>query len=199
MRASRHLSVAILPVAAALALAACGGGSSPGVANLASSTSTTPSAASGAGGTPTAAQLLQEQRDAVRFADCMRTHGISSFPDPTVAPRAFKEAFSNQSATFRSAYAACGHLLPAGRSANGGTTQTQRQTVALLAFARCLRRHGFPSFPDPTNGGQLSREMLARAGIDIHEPALLEAADACAAVTHGVITRAVIARFVAGH
>ena len=41
--------------------------------------------------------------------------------------------------------------------------------------------------------------MLARAGIDIHQPALLRAADSCTSVTHGVITRAVVARFVAGH
>ena len=71
--------------------------------------------------------------------------------------------------------------------------------VALLAFARCLRSHGFPSFPDPTARGQLSREMLARAGIDLHEPAVVRAADTCTSVTHGVITRAVVARFVAGH
>jgi hypothetical protein len=41
--------------------------------------------------------------------------------------------------------------------------------------------------------------MLASAGIDLHQPAVLQAADACVGVTHGVITKAVVARFVAGH
>ena len=68
----------------------------------------------------------------------------------------------------------------------------------MLAFARCLRSHGFPSFPDPTSSGELTHEMLASAGIDLHQPAVLQAADACVSVTHGVITRADVARFVAG-
>jgi hypothetical protein len=40
--------------------------------------------------------------------------------------------------------------------------------------------------------------MLAQAGINLHQPAVLDAADACVSVTHGVITKAVVARFVAG-
>jgi hypothetical protein len=41
--------------------------------------------------------------------------------------------------------------------------------------------------------------MLANAGINVHQPAVIEAADACVGVTHGFITRAAVARFVAGH
>ena len=40
--------------------------------------------------------------------------------------------------------------------------------------------------------------MLAGAAIDVHQPALLRAADACASVTHGAITKADVARFAAG-
>ncbi len=40
--------------------------------------------------------------------------------------------------------------------------------------------------------------MLANAGIDIHQPAVVQAADGCVGVTHGFVTRADIARFVAG-
>ena len=127
----------------------------------------------------------------------MRSHG-APVPDPTVAPRAFKDALATQSPAVRSAYTACAHLLPAGRSSSQDTAPSHAQTVALLAFARCLRSHHFPSFPDPTSGGQITREMLATAGIDLHLPALLQAADACTSVTHGVITRAIVANFVAG-
>ena len=41
--------------------------------------------------------------------------------------------------------------------------------------------------------------MLASAGIDIHQPAVVRAADVCVGVTHGLITKAGVARFVAGH
>jgi hypothetical protein len=41
-------------------------------------------------------------------------------------------------------------------------------------------------------------EMLANAGINLRQPAALQAADACVSVTHGVITKATVARFVAG-
>jgi hypothetical protein len=176
-------------------VAGCGGGSSPGVANVNSSTSTS---SSGSAGPPTQSQIQREELDATRFAHCMRSHGEPNFPDPAIAPHAYKSAFNNTPA-FQSGYTVCGHLLPPGHSHNQSTAQTQAQTNALLAFAHCLRGHGFPSFPDPTSGGELSREMLARAGIDLHEPAVVRAADTCTSVTHGIITRAVVARFVAGH
>jgi hypothetical protein len=181
--------------AAAVLVAGCGGGSSPGVANVSSTTSTSSSSSAGP---PSEAQLQQLQRDATRFSHCMRSHGVPNFPDPTVAPRAFKNAFLTQTPAFRSADTACGHLLPPGHS-NQAPASSQAQTVALLAFARCLRGHGFPSFPDPTASGQLTHEMLAHAGIDLHDPAVVHAADACTGVTHGVITKAVVAHFVAGH
>jgi hypothetical protein len=38
--------------------------------------------------------------------------------------------------------------------------------------------------------------MLANAGIDVHQPAVVQAADACVGVTNGVVTKALIARFV---
>ena len=193
MRWRRPLILATAFAAAAMFVAGCGG-SSPGVANVGSSTSTSSPSSSGS---PTDAQIAQEQRDATRFARCMRSHGVS-IPDPTVAPRAFKDAFNAKSPGFQSADAACGHLLPAGHAPNQNTARTHAQTVALLAFAHCVRSHGFPSFPDPTSSGQLTHQMLAGAGVDLHQPAVVQAADACTSVTHGVITKAVVARFVAG-
>jgi len=198
MRPHRPAILAALVALTAILVAGCGGGSSPGVANVGSSTTTRSSTVSSSGGSPTAAQLLQEQRDATRFADCMRSHGVPDFPDPTVAPRAFKQAFDTQSPAFQSADAACAHLLPAGQP-NQNPPPTHAQIDALLAFARCLRRHGFPGFPDPSGSGQLTHQMLAKAGIDLHDAAVVEAADACTSVTHGVITKAIVARFVAGH
>ena len=185
-------------VALAVLVAGCGGGSSPGVASVGGSSSTSSTSPSSAG-PPSAAQLAQDQRDATRFARCMRSHGVANFPGPTVAPRAFKNAFSNPTPAFQSADAACGHLMPARTATGQPSAHTRTQTEALLAFARCLRARGFSSFPDPDASGELTHQMLARAGIQLHDPTLLQAADACTSVTHGVITRSVIAQFVAGH
>ena len=149
---------------------------------------------------PTPAQMRQGQRDAVRFAQCMRSHGVLNFPDPT-SPQAFKRsigASSEGSPAFQSAQAACMHVLPGGGRPSRSAAQRHAQFVAALAFARCLRSHGFPNFPDPTSSGQITHEMLANAGINLHQPALLHAADACVSVTHGLLTKAGVARFAAG-
>jgi hypothetical protein len=143
----------------------------------------------------------QAQQAVVGFADCIRSHGVPNFPDPS-SPRNFKISLSSsvaQSPAFLSARKACQHLLPAGHAPNQSPARSQAQIAAELAFARCLRSHGFPGFPDPTSSGELTHEMLASAGINIHQPAVLQVADACVGVTHGVITKTVVARFVAGH
>jgi hypothetical protein len=128
----------------------------------------------------------------------MRSHGVPNFPDPT-SGRAFKNAFNTKSPAFASADAACQHLMPAGGQPNQSVRQTPAHVTALLAFARCLRGHGFANFPDPTSNGQVTHQMIASAGINLHQPALVQAADACVGATHGVITRAIVARFIAGH
>ena len=188
----------VVAIAAAL-IAGCGGGSSPGVASVGSSTSTSSSTSSSASSSPTEAQLQQAQKDMVKFVACAHSHGAPNLPDPTTDPHAFKNAFSSTSPGFQQALTACAHLLPAGSRTSQNPARTQAQTVALLAFAHCMRSHGFPSFPDPTSGGELTHQMLATAGIDLHEAAVVAAADGCTSVTHGVITKAIVANFVAGH
>jgi hypothetical protein len=171
--------MAVAAIAAATVIAACGSNSS---------------SPSSSGGHLTDAQA---QQDAVRFAGCMRSHGVPSFPDPT-SPHEFKSSLASnqQSPAFQSAETACQHLLPGGGPPSHSAAPSHAQTVALLAFARCLRSHGFPDFPDPTSSGQLTPEMVAQAGINLHQPALLHAGDACVGVTRGVLTKADVARAV---
>jgi hypothetical protein len=175
------LLVAAAAVAAAAVIAAPG--------------SSSPSSA----GAPTHAQLKQGQQDAVRFAQCVRSHGVPNFPDP-ISPQQVKLylASSQGSPAFQSAQTACQHVLPGGGPPTQSAAQRQAQTVAGLAFARCLRSHGLPNFPDPTSGGQITHEMLANAGIDPRQPTVLRAADACVSVTHGLLTKAAVAHFAAG-
>ncbi len=145
----------------------------------------------------TVAQIRQAEQDAVRFADCMRSHGVPNFPDSPYEQKHLLSSSGAQAPAVRSAVAACSHLLP-----HGGQSQSpphnRVQAAAMLAFARCLRTHGFANFPDPTSSGDLTHEMLATAGINLQQPALVRSADACVGATHGVITKTAVARFVEG-
>jgi hypothetical protein len=184
-RAMSNLSPALAALAAATLIAACG------------SSSSSLSSSSASGHQPTHVTRQQMQQDVVRFAACMRSHGIN-LPNPN-SPEQFKSALGgNHSPAFQSAALACGHLLPGGGPGQPSAAHTEAQKAAALAFARCIRTHGFPNFPDPTSNGDLTHEMLANAGINIHQPAAVQAADACVGVTHGFITRAAVARFIAG-
>jgi hypothetical protein len=150
-------------------------------------------------GNPGPAQRLQA---AVTFVDCMHSRRVP-FPDPTTSPHGLKSALDPssmlaQSPAFQSAYKTCRHLLPNDGTPTQSAAHRPAQITAMLAFARCIRTHGFPSFPDPNRTGELTHEMIATAGIDLHQPAIQQAGDECAGVTHGVITKAIVARFVAG-
>jgi hypothetical protein len=176
---------AVIAIAAVSLLVAACGANSP----------TSPTASS-SGDQSTQAQTLQ---NAVAFSHCMRSHGVTDFPDPGTG--AFKFALApstSKSPAFQSAYPACRHLLPNNGAQGPETPHSPAQIAAMLAFVRCLRRHGFTSFPDPTSTGDLTHEMVANAGINLHQPAVLQAGDACVGVTHGFVTRANVARFVAG-
>jgi hypothetical protein len=183
-----HPQVLALAGAIVIAVMAAGcGGSAP-----------SPPTASAAGGAGAPGQT------AYRFAACMRAHGLANFPDPVVKTSggsvqvaiAINPSISGQPA-FKSAQASCSHILPKGGNGPDDTpAQRQARTQAFLAFARCLRTHGFPTFPDPDATGQLSQEMIRQAGINFHTPALLTAGQRCAAVTHGLITPAQVAQAV---
>jgi hypothetical protein len=185
MRCPRpHILTATVAVALlSLLVAACG------------SSSPSSSSASGASSQATKAQV---QQNAVTFSGCMRSHGVSNFPDPG---RGFKYELAPStphSPAFGSAYAVCRHLLPGDGVPGQEAEHSPAQIAVFVAFARCIRSHGFPSFPDPNSSGELTHEMVAGAGINLHQPAVLQAGDACVGVTHGVITEADVARFVAG-
>lgn len=140
--------------------------------------------------------IAQANQDRLRFAACLQSHGVEGLPNPVAEPAAFKQSVTATSPTFTAAMNACGHLLPG--QENQAQAHTHQQIDAMLAFARCIRGHGFSGFPDPTVTGSVTHEMLAQAGIDLHQPAIAHAADSCVSVTHGLITRADVARFIAG-
>jgi hypothetical protein len=95
---------------------------------------------------------------AVKFAECMRDHGVGDFPDPgpsgsyTIDWVVNGSSLNPNSAAFKRAIDACRNLEPPGFT---GPKVTPKQTAARLEFAQCMRENGVPDFPDPTQDGPL--------------------------------------------
>jgi hypothetical protein len=155
--------------------------------------------AAGCGGSPSKTAATTTLSAALAYSHCLHSHGVPNFPDPNSSGQIPKDqitALDPSSPQFEVAQRACAKLWPY-RGPGQSSAQLQAHTAAMLAFARCIRSHGLPNFPDPTSTGQLTHEMVANAGINLHQPAVLQAGDACVSVTHGIITKATVARFVA--
>jgi hypothetical protein len=157
-------------------------------------------AAGCAGGSSTTAATPQNGLVAlVAYSHCMRSHGLPNFPDPTSSEGIPKDKIPVGSPQFVVASSACQHLMPtSGLGPQETAEQTRTRVADALAFTRCMRTRGFASFPDPTNQGQLTPEMVTAAGIDLHQPELLRAGLACVPVSHGLLARAAIERAVNG-
>jgi hypothetical protein len=87
----------------------------------------------------------------IAFADCMRAHGVPNFPDPGSGggiQLSSDSGINPASPAFQDAQKACGDKQPGALPGKGPGSETQK--LALLKLARCMRGHGFTSFPDPT-------------------------------------------------
>jgi hypothetical protein len=144
---------------------------------------------------------------AFKYSSCMREHGLSSFPDPTMTDHNGQQVAylavtipADPSPAFKSAQNACRGILPRPNDVSPTQRAQQQHTREqdLLAFAKCLRSHGIAGFPDPTSQGQLTLEMIRAAGVDLRAPAVLTAARACVGTANGVITGADVERAVNG-
>src|SRR5207247_2341067 len=115
------LPISLATLAFAVPLAACG--SSPNSTSIASS------------GNARYQQL-------VKFSECMRTHGVPGFPDPSpsgnllITPRG---GIAPGSPAFQSAQRACRSLMP-----NGGRppTLSPARRQQALQYSKCMRAHG---------------------------------------------------------
>jgi hypothetical protein len=129
---------------AALAMAALIGVLSAGCGASAPSGTRTATAAA-------ASKQLSARDQGVKFADCVRTHGVSDFPDPD-AKGEFAYGVSVSPAVFRKAVDACKDLEPPGALSS---KRTPKQQTTSLRFARCVRENGVQDFPDPVDGEPL--------------------------------------------
>jgi hypothetical protein len=118
------------------------------------------SSAASPANSPTYAQVLA-------LAQCMRRHGVPSFPDPNASGGyslasngslggAGGSSIDINSSQVQAAYGDCRHLLPGGpsfsRLAQLEQQEQQRQDQMLpllLKYVQCMRGHGVPNFPSP--------------------------------------------------
>lgn len=150
------LAIAVAVVGSALVIAACGS----------SAKSTERTAGSSA------------HAEGVKYSDCMRSHGVPDFPDPSPGGGfpLRTSGINQQSPAFQSSESACAKLQPGGNTPPPPISAAQQ--AGMVANARCIREHGVPNFPDPSfgPGGE-------GAGVDFQgnasSPAFQRAAKAC--------------------
>ena len=171
----------------ALLFAGCGGSSSPGVAHVGTTSAASGSGGSGGsgGGAPESTETsAATQQKMVKFAQCMRTHGVPEFPEPVDGRVEFHGTPGNGlnpgSAQFQAAEKACRKYAPP-RSAPSPAQRAKIEEQALK-FSACMRHHGLPNFPDPqfSNGGGAVRLKVGKSnGIEPGSPQFQAAQKAC--------------------
>jgi hypothetical protein len=167
------LVVSALLAIVLLATACSGGSAGAGVAGSASA----PNASASPSGTLRDAQL--------DYARCMRDHGIADFPDPAPGGGTIRikpgtggpgSDLDPSNPRFKSAGDACSSLLPAEPSQD---QPSQKAWATMLRYARCMREHGFPTFPDPEPGEGFNIDPSEFAELDPSNPRFQAANEAC--------------------
>ena len=129
----------------------------------------------------------QSSPSAVAYSQCMRSHGVPNFPDPPSngqVPKASAQQLGVSTSQLQAAQTACQHLYPNNGGSGGGLTKdsigqceetgdcpqalVQAAMTALRTFARCMRSHGVPNWPDPTidSEGRPGFDLLHVQGFD---------------------------------
>ena len=126
------------------------------------------------------------------FAECMRSHGVTGFPDPSGRGgiNLAGTGINPFSPAFKAAQASCRKLLPGGGP--GSRQATEQQKEQLVAISECMRSHGVTGFPDPTTKPPTSAQgysiieglgsnlfLLVPSTINPNSPAFQRAAKAC--------------------
>src|SRR5260370_8486520 len=140
-------AIAALALVIAVLAAACGGGSG---------------SAAGSGSPTASASSAFEQPMA--SARCVRAHGAPDFPDPD-SDGSFPPGHGDLPP---SAVQACGHLAAGLKQA--ATAGQQQDYNKELEVARCIRAHGYPTFPDPPPPGNQAQATGGPAGIHLNSP-----------------------------
>jgi hypothetical protein len=185
------MALIVATAALALLVAACGASqpSSTGVATMPNA-SAGPLARSSA--LPTSA-ASGEIAQALAYAQCIRSHGVSRWPDPDgsgvfdksqVVAAVGRTLGSPQYQAYLQATSACQALAPSSMR-EPTPAQLQQQWADDRNFAQCMRDAGVSNAPDPV-GDDEGRPYfnLSGTGIDPKSPQILAKAQACQLQLH---------------
>jgi hypothetical protein len=139
----RPTTAVLVAVTASLAIVACGG-SSP----------------KNSGSSANAATLRSE---GLKFAACVRAHGVPDYPDPsTNGPGQIRatpnkmtvngHTLSESPRLVQKAMQTCQKDAPEAKGPPVSAAQLAKLKAGALAMAKCMRANGVPNFPDPTIG-----------------------------------------------
>jgi hypothetical protein len=135
MAADNGIAAAIIAAALAMLAAVCGNPSS-----------------AGSGGSPNAAGSSSSP-SALAYSQCVRSHGVPNFPDPTSSgevPKGSAQQFGVSDTQYQAAQTACKNLLPAHPNQQFPAAEVQQLLAGMRTFAHCMRSHGVPNWPDPS-------------------------------------------------
>jgi hypothetical protein len=103
------------------------------------------------GGTSTAASSTAKlEEESVKFARCLREHGVEV--STSGGPAGALQVKSTNPQAMESAQNACRQYRPKGAERNASPAEKAAHLEAALKFARCMRSHGV-NIPDPTTSG----------------------------------------------
>jgi hypothetical protein len=120
----------------------------------------------------------------LKFAECLRSHGLPDFPDPS--PNGTFRITSSSGAVpgssqFQAAQKACRKFTPNG-GAPPSAAQQAKMLAQLLKYSECMRSHGITDFPDPqSTNGRVGFSITASPGSDLdpNNPRFQAADNAC--------------------
>jgi hypothetical protein len=127
----------------------------------------------------------------VEFAQCMRAHGVTNFPDPNGQGQVQFSGVNPTSPSFEAAQRACAKFSPGGGKPPSAAQQ-QLAVASALKFSECMRNHGITDFPDPkvsTSGGNIGISISLRSGkgsdLNPNGPQFQAAQKACQSLAPG--------------
>jgi hypothetical protein len=152
----------------------------------------------GSGGSPAAGGSATSP-SALAYSACMRSQGVPNYPDPDSSgqlPKTDAQLLGVSASRYQAAQQACRPLLPAGGSPNDcmltkdcSPALVQQMLAADRKLAVCMRSHGVPNFPDPTNHGASGPVFnITKAGISdaaSHTHQFMSKLDECARLVGG--------------
>ena len=141
------------------------------------------------GGSTTVPAASSNPPPPLALSQCMRSHGVPNFPDPTASPggegmtvmrSAGSTTLTHQGIpfngpTFQSAMETCRFF----GSHRGRPNVSESKKLAQLQFAECMRKHGVPNFPDPTFPGGAGISWPIVPGLALRSPAANQAGVVC--------------------